>query len=109
MEIEVGRLPKQLQKKGIDGRLAKICIRNNIVFLAIFGSYVRRQQSKKSDLDIVIEFDKSKPKSLLDLIRVENELTKVFDRKVDLGILSSLSPYPVEDVTREMRVIYEKR
>jgi hypothetical protein len=45
----------------------------------------------------------------LDLIRIENELSKVFRRKVDLGIFSSLNSYIVDDVKREMRVIYEKK
>jgi predicted nucleotidyltransferase len=34
---------------------------------------------------------------------MENELRKIFKRKVDLGIFSSLSPYIIEDVKKEMR------
>jgi len=109
MEIEVEKLPKVLRKKGIEEKLVKICKENDIVFLALFGSFVREEQKSKSDVDIAIEFDKSKRKTLLDLVRLEDELSKVFKRKVDLGIFSSLNPYIVEDVKREMRVIYEKR
>jgi predicted nucleotidyltransferase len=108
MEIEVEKLPKVLRKKGLEEKLAKICRENDIVFFAVFGSFVRGQQNRKSDIDIAIEFDKAKRKSLLDLIRIENELSKIFRRKVDLGIFSSLNPYLVDDVKREMRVIYEK-
>ena|GEM_PF-5307772 len=36
------------------------------------------------------------------ITRVDDELTRVFGRKVDLGIFSSISPYMVEDVKREM-------
>jgi predicted nucleotidyltransferase len=43
------------------------------------------------------------------LIRIENELRKILRRKVDLGILSVLSPYIIEDVKKEMRIIYEKK
>ena len=109
MEIEVEKLPKVLRKKGLEEKLAEICKKNDIVFLAVFGSFVRGQQNRKSDVDIAIEFDESKRKTLLDLVRLEDELSKVFKRKVDLGIFSSLNPYVVEDVRREMRVIYEKR
>ena len=108
MEIEVEKLPKVLRKKGLEEKLAKICRENDIVFFGVFGSFVRGQQNRKSDIDIAIEFDKAKRKSLLDLIRIENELSKIFRRKVDLGIFSSLNPYLVDDVKREMRVIYEK-
>jgi predicted nucleotidyltransferase len=76
MEIEVEKLPKVLRKKGLEEKLAKICRENDIVFFAVFGSFVRGQQNRR--------------------------------RKVDLGIFSSLNPYLVDDVKREMRVIYEK-
>ncbi len=109
MEIEVEKLPKALRKKGIEVKLEEICKRNDVIFLAVFGSFVRGEQNKKSDVDIAIEFDKSKHKTLLDLVRLEDELSKVFKRKVDLGIFSSLHPYVVEGVKREMRVIYERR
>jgi hypothetical protein len=77
--------------------------------MVVFGSFIRGEQKRKSDIDIAIEFEKNSEKSLLDLIRIENELRKILKRKVDLGILSSLSPYIIEDVKKEMRVIYEKR
>jgi len=102
-------LPKVLQKRGVKEKLAEICKRNDIVFMAVFGSFVRGEQDKKSDIDIAIEFDKNKEKTLLDLVHVENELKKLFKRKVDLGIFSSLSPYVIEDVRKEMRVVYQKR
>jgi len=109
MEIEIEALPKSLQKRGLKEKLAEICKRNDIVFMAVFGSFVRGEQDKKSDIDLAIEFDKNKEKSLLDLVHVENELKKLFKRKVDLGIFSSLSPYVIEDVRKEMRVVYQKR
>jgi len=109
MEIEIEALPKVLQKRGLKEKLAEICKRNDIVFMAVFGSFVRGEQDKKSDIDIAIEFDKNKEKSLLDLVHVENELKRLFKRKVDLGIFSSLSPYVIEDVRKEMRVVYQKR
>jgi hypothetical protein len=108
MEIQVQKLPKSLQRKGLEEKLSEICKTNDIIFFAIFGSFVRGQQNRKSDIDIAIEFDKTKRKSLLDLIGIENELSKVFRRKVDLGIFSSLNTYIAEDVKKEMLVIYEK-
>jgi len=107
--MEVKNLPFPLRKRGIEEKLAKICEENDVTFLAIFGSFVRGEQRKKSDIDIAIEFDKSKSKSLLDLVRLEYELTKIFKRKVDLGIFSSISPYIIEDVKNEMHIVYEKR
>jgi predicted nucleotidyltransferase len=109
IKIEIQNLPKELRKERLEEKLAEICKKNDIVFMAIFGSFVRGKQNRESDIDIAIEFERNSEKSLLDLIRIENELRKIFKRKVDLGIFSSLNPYIVEDVKKEMRVIYEKR
>ena len=106
---ETGSLLIQLKEKELEEKLVNVCEENDIVFMAIFGSFVRGEETRKSDIDIAIEFDKNKTKSLLDLIRVEDELRKIFKRKVDLGIFSSLNPYIIEDVKKEMLVIYEKR
>jgi len=109
MELEIRGLPKVLQKRGLKEKITEICRRNDVVFMAIFGSFARGEQKNTSDIDIAIEFDKSKKKSLFDLAHVENELARVFGRKVDLGVFSSLNPYIIEDVKKEMCVIYEKR
>jgi predicted nucleotidyltransferase len=109
VKIEVQNLPEELRRKGLEEKLAEICQKNDIVFMAIFGSFVRGEQKRRSDIDIAIEFERSSEKSLLDLVRIENELRRVFKRKVDLGIFSSLNPYIIEDVKKEMRIVYEKR
>jgi len=109
VKIEIQNLPEELRKEGLKEKLAEVCRKNDIVFMAVFGSFVKGEQSLKSDIDIAIEFDKNSRKTLLDLVRIEEEITKIFGRKVDLGIFSSINPYIIEDVKREMRVIYEKR
>ena len=109
MELQIEALPKTLQKKGLKEKIAEICEKNDIVFMAVFGSFIRGEQKRTSDIDIAVEFDKDKSKSLLDLVHVENELARAFKRKVDLGVFSSLNPYVMEDVLKEMRVVYGKR
>lgn len=58
--------------------------------LGIFGSYVRDEQTEDSDLDILVEFDE--PISLLDLVRLENELSEYLGLEVDLVTKTSLKP-----------------
>lgn len=106
---EVKNLPPSLRKERIREKLAKICEENDVVFMAVFGSFVKGEQRKKSDIDVAIEFDKYSDKSLFDLVHIEYELMKAFKRKVDLGIFSSISPYIIENVKKEMKVIYERR
>mgnify|MGYP000119369747 CR=1 FL=1 len=109
IKIEIQNLPEHLRRGDIEEKLVEICQKNDIVFMAIFGSFVRGEQKRKSDIDIAIEFERKSEKSLLDLVRIERELRRIFKRKVDLVIFSSLDPRILEGVKREMRVIYEKR
>ena len=109
MMIEVKNLHSLAKKENLEEEISKICEDNDIVFMALFGSFVRGDQKKRSDIDLLIRFDETKDKSLLDLIHAENELKKLFKRKVDLLTSGSISPYMREEVLNSMKVIYEKR
>ncbi|MDP8289658.1 MAG: nucleotidyltransferase family protein [Candidatus Susulua stagnicola] len=86
-------------------KLLETCKNNDIVFLAIFGSFVKGDFTKKSDIDLVARF--SKPKSLLDLVRIERVLSEVLGRKTDLLTEASISPYLRDRIKNEMEVVYE--
>ena len=53
--------------------------------LGLFGSYVRGEQKKGSDLDILVEFDE-RPLTLLQFIILEQELSALLGVKVDLKV-----------------------
>jgi len=107
--IEVKNIPAQIRKKGLGERLAEICEKNGIVFMAIFGSFVRGEQKRGSDIDIAIRYADGERKSLFDLVELQERLKRLFGRKVDVGELDSISPYVIDYVKKEMRIIYEKR
>ena len=50
--------------------------------MGVFGSYARGEQNANSDIDLLVKF-KETP-SLLQLIKIENELSKKLGLKVDL-------------------------
>ncbi|MFQ5998736.1 MAG: HepT-like ribonuclease domain-containing protein [Candidatus Bathyarchaeia archaeon] len=59
----------------------------------MFGSYVHGRQRKRSDLDILVEFeDESKP-SLLEFIGLQEDLGNLLRVKVDLVEKKGLKPY----------------
>lgn len=70
--------------------------------LGIFGSYVRGEQKKKSDVDILI--DLAKPISLFGLIDLEDQLSELIGKKVDLVLKNELKPRIGERILKE--VIY---
>ena len=96
------------QDKALIKKIIKQCIENDVVFIGVFGSFVRGDYKEDSDIDIAILYDKGKSKSLFDLIDLEEKLTRLLGRKVDLGIFDSISPYIINEVKKEMEVIYEK-
>jgi predicted nucleotidyltransferase len=60
--------------------------------IGIFGSYVRNQQHKQSDVDVLVEFDEKANLSLLDFVRLENYLSEILGIKVDLVEKHTLKP-----------------
>lgn len=56
--------------------------RYKIKEIGIFGSYVRGEQKKRSDIDILVEFEKVP--DLLKFIEMERYLTRLLKKKVDL-------------------------
>ena len=107
--VKVETLPPKLMQKGLKEKILKICEANDIRFMAIFGSFIKGQENKRSDIDIAIEFSDNSRKDLFDLLHIEDKLGRIFGRKVDLGIFSVINPYIIDDVKKEMLVIYEKR
>jgi hypothetical protein len=99
-------MQKTLRLPQIDqNKLIEICRLNDAVFLAVFGSSARADADAESDVDLLIRF--SKRKSLLDLVRIERELSETVGRKVDLLTEASISPYLQERIHSEMAVLYE--
>jgi len=67
----------------IKKKIVRILRKNKVVRAGIFGSYARGEQTKDSDVDILVEIDDDKM-SLLGLIGLEMELKKILGREVDL-------------------------
>jgi predicted nucleotidyltransferase len=67
--------------------------------VGIFGSYVRQEQKRGSDLDLLAEFDE--PASLLALVRAEIHLSRILGVKVDLIPRQDLRPELRERILRE--------
>ena len=73
--------------------------RYSVEKLEIFGSYVRSQQKKDSDLDVLVTFREDP--SLLTYIAIENYLSDLLGVKVDLVMKDSLKPKMRQQILRE--------
>jgi len=93
------RLTKKIEEKVIS--FLKNCGAKKI---SVFGSYVRGEATSESDLDIIVDFDENI--SLLDIVGFEFELTEQLGIKVEILTEKAISPYIIEDVLSEAKVIY---
>ncbi len=69
--------------------------------VGVFGSYVRGEQRRGSDLDLLVEFD-DRPLTLLQLIAIENYLSDLLRIKVDLVEWDTLKPAIGSQVLEEL-------
>jgi|SRR3989344_1847054 len=71
-----------------------------VVRAGIFGSYARGEQTKNSDIDILIEV-KGRKFSLLDLVGLENKIHKILKKKIDLLTYGAINKYLKERILSE--------
>lgn len=72
-----------------------------IVRLSLFGSTARNEAGAGSDIDLLAAFDDAHRLSLLDLIGIENRLSDLLGRTVDLIEEGTLKPRSQRSVSRE--------
>jgi predicted nucleotidyltransferase len=65
-------------------KIAAFCTKWNIIELSLFGSVLRDDFRPDSDIDVLVTFSHHADWSLLDHIAMEDELSAIFGRKVDL-------------------------
>lgn len=85
-------------------KLIDICRTNDVVMLGVFGSTARGEATEHSDVDLLVRF--SKPKSLLALVTLEQQIEDVLGRPVDLLTEAALSPYLRHRILQDLRVLY---
>jgi predicted nucleotidyltransferase len=77
--------------------------RFGVTRMGVFGSFAQERQSIASDIDLVVEFEKSR-KNIHTFLQLKRLLEKELSRNVDLGLRHSLKPIVRENI--EGRIIY---
>ena len=71
--------------------------------IGIFGSYARNEQTKESDLDILVNFGETI--SLLDIIGLEQELSEKLGVKVDLLTERAVHPKIMKYIEEDLIIM----
>lgn len=88
-------------------QIAAFCRRHHIRRLALFGSALRDDFRPHSDLDVLVEFEPDHIPGLA-FFTIQEELSRLLGRPVDLNTLQFISPHFRQEVQAEAEVIYDQ-
>lgn len=86
-------------------RIADFCRRHHIRRLAFFGSVLRDDFRPESDVDVLVEFEPAKTPGLA-FFSMQDELSEILGRRVDLNTANDLSKYFREQVLNQAEAVY---
>jgi predicted nucleotidyltransferase len=87
-------------------RIAEFCQQNRIHRLALFGSVLRDDFGPQSDVDVLVEFEPGHTPGLA-FFDMEEDLSQLLGRKVDLNTPAFISPYFRQEVLDHLEVLYD--
>ena len=88
-----------------EARLAEVCGRYGVAELSVFGSAARGETTTTSDVDVLYVLAPG-AKLGFGINRLEDELSELFGRPVDLVAKKALHRFLRDEVTAEARTLY---
>lgn len=88
----------------IKEKITPILDRYNVKKAAVFGSVARGEERPDSDVDILVEFGKIP--TLVQFIRMENELEETLEKKVDVVVKGSEKPLIKPFIYKDLVELY---
>ncbi len=88
----------------IKKKITPILKSHDVKRAAVFGSYARGEASKRSDIDILIEY-KNDDKSLFDFCGLQVDLQEMLKKRVDLVEYSTIRPRIKNRILKEQVLI----
>ena len=97
------KLTKETIKKYIHKKNKYLHKNFNVKKIGLFGSFARNEESIKSDIDFLVEFDKTI--GLFKFAELQRELSENFNRTVDLVTIKALKPLLKQTILDEVEWI----
>jgi predicted nucleotidyltransferase len=86
--------------------LTEFCRKHQIRRLSLFGSVLRNDFKPESDIDVLVEFEPG-ARTGFAFFGMQEELSALLGRRVDLNTPNSISKYFRDEVLREAAVLYD--
>ena len=74
----------------------------------LFGSFARGEERPWSDVDILVQYDRSGPIGLMKIAGMKTDLEDLLHCEVDLVEDGTLRPWAVDSVNKDRKLIYER-
>jgi len=87
-------------------QIADFCRRHHIRWLAVFGSVLRDDFRADSDVDVLVEFEPEQHYTYFTLAQIEDDLSSLLGRKVDLHMPKTLHPFLRDKVLGQAEALY---
>ena len=86
-------------------KIEEFCQKHHIKRLAFFGSVLRTDFRPDSDVDVLVEFEPGHTPGLA-FFAMQEELSQILGRRVDLNTPKFISSYFRDEVQRESEALY---
>ena len=101
---------EKLEKNGIRfdyNDIVRLCKKYSVHELSVFGSSIREDFTRNSDIDILVSFEKNSDITLFDIMDLEKEFSELLSREVDIVEKESLkNPIRRDKILSTREVIY---
>ena len=87
-------------------KVADFCHHHQIRRLSLFGSVLGEEFRPESDVDVLVEFRPGAKRGMLALAAMEQQLSEILGRKVDLHTPGFLSKYFRDKILAEAELQY---
>lgn len=87
-------------------KIISLCRNHHIRELALFGSVLRDDFGPDSDIDVLVKFEPDARIGYFRFFGIEQELTNILGREVELFTPESLKQFARKEALRTCKVIY---
>ena len=91
--------------------ISHLCEKHKVKNLYVFGSYLSANFSAKSDIDLIVDFNKNEIEDYFDnYYNLKFSLEKILNRSIDLLEQQAIkNPYFIESINQQKQLVYGTR
>jgi predicted nucleotidyltransferase len=91
--------------------ISHLCEKQKVKNLYVFGSYLSANFSAKSDIDLIVDFNKNEIEDYFDnYYNLKFSLEKILNRSIDLLEQQAIkNPYFIESINQQKQLVYGTR